>query len=74
MIYLEFYNTSSISIQASYIFRLTSRYSTVKTAKRQFVSNLELQETLSILQKKNEEETELIGELSSQCDQLEKDI
>jgi hypothetical protein len=39
-------------------------------AKRQFVSDVQLTETLSKLQKKNEEEIELISQLSSQCDQL----
>jgi hypothetical protein len=43
-------------------------------AKRQFLSDVQLTETLSKLQKKNEEEIELISELSSQCDQLVKDI
>ncbi|EFX71063.1 hypothetical protein DAPPUDRAFT_327553 [Daphnia pulex] len=42
--------------------------------KRPFVSDVQLTETLSKLKKKNEEEIELIGQLSTEVDQLLKEV
>lgn len=55
------------------IFNVSIQY-TIMATKRQFVSDLQLQDTLSKLQKKNEEEIQLIGQLSTEVEQLLKDV
>ena len=42
--------------------------------KRPFLSDIDLQETLTKLQKTNEDEIILIGQLSAQCDVLKQEI